>query len=167
MSEEGDFPKTDDGLAASTKRLADWTFSLQGVGADLKALMTEFKTYWRSLMPAMAMEGTAIAAGEPKVSGGGVTVRQGSNVNQTHFTEHSKLLPWLIFTSVLSGFSLATAIFVLIEFAQMQNNMARMAIHMTSNDALLLRERIIQPGDMWRGPEGNLEYGRGDRPLKK
>lgn len=78
-----------------------------------------------------------------------------------------KLVPWLIFTSMLSGFSLATTIFVLIEFAQMQNNMARMAVHIQSNDALLLREGIIQPGDQWAGPEGNLEYGRKDRPKQR
>jgi hypothetical protein len=86
---------------------------------------------------------------------------------ETHNHEgNTKLLPWLIFTSVLSGFSLATAIFVLIEFAQIQNDMARMATHLMSNDALLLRERIIQPGDLYHGPEGNLEYGRKDQPRK-
>jgi hypothetical protein len=93
-----------------------------------------------------------------------VMAEQGANVNSNHFTESNKLLPWLIFTSILSGFSLATAVFVLIEFAEMQNNMARMAVHIMSNDALLLREGILQPGDQWHGPEGNLEYGRKDRP---
>lgn len=91
----------------------------------------------------------------------------GANVNSNHFTEHSKLLPWMIFTAILSGFTLATSIFLMIEYAQMQNNMARMAVHIMSNDALLLREGIIQPGDQWAGPEGNLEYGRGDQPKKR
>jgi hypothetical protein len=87
-------------------------------------------------------------------SGGGAQIHEGN----------LKLIPWLMFTSILSGVSLATAIFLMIEYAQMQNNMARMAIHITSNDALLLREGILQPGDQWAGPEGNLEYGRKDQP---
>lgn len=37
-------------VAASTKRLAEWTFSLQGVGADLKRLMVEVKNWVRSQM---------------------------------------------------------------------------------------------------------------------
>jgi len=75
---EGDFPTTDDNLAASTKRLADWTFSLQGVGADLKQLMNEFKTYWRGLMPATA-EGTIMAAliPESKETAHSISMRQG------------------------------------------------------------------------------------------
>lgn len=80
---------------------------------------------------------------------------------------NTKLVPWLVFTAVLSGFSLATAIFVMIQFAQMQSNMSRMGVHMMSNDALLLREGILQPGDQWAGPEGNLEYGRKDRPKER
>ena len=56
MTEEGDFPKTDDNLASSTKRLADWTFSLQGVGADLKSLVNEFKTFWRDRMASMSQQ---------------------------------------------------------------------------------------------------------------
>lgn len=98
------------------------------------------------------------ARGGGNVAGGGAAHVHEGNV---------KLLPWLIFTSILSGFSLASAVFVLIEFAQMQNNMARMGIHLMSNDALLLRERIIQPGDMWYGSEGNLEYGRKDQPSQR
>jgi hypothetical protein len=77
---------------------------------------------------------------------------------------NTKLIPWLVLTAMLSGFALATGVIVSIRMAQMENNQARMAVHMMSNDALLLRERIIQPGDMWYGPEGNLEYGRKDQP---
>jgi len=77
-----------------------------------------------------------------------------------------KIVPWLVFTSVLSGISLATAIFMMIQYAQIQNDMARMSVHVMSNDALLLREGILQPGDKWYGPEGNLEYGRKDQPKR-
>lgn len=78
-----------------------------------------------------------------------------------------KIVPWLVFTAILSGFSLATSVFLLIEYAHQQNNMARMAVHIMSNDALLLREGILQPGDQWYGPEGNLEYGRKDQPKQR
>jgi len=97
-----------------------------------------------------------------------LTVHEGGNLNNAQFHEGNvKLIPWLILSSVLSGFALAAAIFILTEFAQMQSNMARMSIHVMSNDALLLREGIMQPGDQWAGPEGNLEYGRRDQPRKK
>ncbi len=76
MADEGDFPTTDDNLAASTKRLADWTFSLQGVGADLKALVNEFKTYWRSAKPSMAMVEDRLIS-EIKSTPAAVTLRQG------------------------------------------------------------------------------------------
>jgi hypothetical protein len=88
MADEGDFPTTDDSMAASTKRLADWTFSLQGVGADLKGVVNDLKDYWRKLTPSMAMavpESAAVA--EPKgVSIGGINMRQGSIRNRINFT---------------------------------------------------------------------------------
>lgn len=80
---------------------------------------------------------------------------------------NTKLVPWLVLTAILSGFALATGIFVMVQFAQMENNQARMAVHIMSNDALLLREGIMQPGDQWYGPEGNLEYGRKDQPKQR
>lgn len=80
---------------------------------------------------------------------------------------NTKLIPWLVLTAMLSGFSLASGIFVMVQFAQMENNQARMSVHIMSNDALLMREGILKPGDQWAGPEGNLEYGRKDQPRKK
>lgn len=50
ITEEGDLPTSADGVLASTKRLAEWTFSLQGVGADLKALVAEIKAWARTQM---------------------------------------------------------------------------------------------------------------------
>jgi hypothetical protein len=102
----------------------------------------------------------------------GDEVNHGAQASAPHATASSaavhegntKLVPWLVFTAMLSGFSLATCIFVMVQFAQMQNNMARMGVHIMSSDALLLREGILQPGDQWAGPEGNLEYGRKDQP---
>ena len=94
---------------------------------------------------------------------GGGNVAGGAAIHEGN----TKLLPWLMISAIFSGFALASGIFVMIQFAQMENNMARMSIHIMSNDALLLREGIMQPGDQWAGPEGNLEYGRKDQPRKK
>lgn len=125
MTDEGDFPTTDD-LAASTKRLADWTFSLQGVGADLKALMTEFKTYWRGMMPAIA-EGVTMAPliPESKEAGRGLSMRQGSNVNYSPTVEHSKLLPMLMMTAVFSGIALGVSIMTVIYVNHNQSTLER------------------------------------------
>lgn len=46
----GDVATEQEDIVSSTKRLAEWTFSLQGVGADLKRLMTEVKDWARSQM---------------------------------------------------------------------------------------------------------------------
>lgn len=97
-----------------------------------------------------------------------VRAAERANLNHTQIHEGNiKVVPWLILSAIVSGFSIAISIFVLIRMAQMENNQARMAVHMMSNDALLLRERLIQPGDMWYGPEGNLEYGRKDQPNQR
>lgn len=107
-----------------------------------------------------------------------VDARGGGNVNQNHFIEHSKLLPWLMLTAIFSGMAMSGIIFCYIyvhdihesdrdEIVLMKHEMGRMATHLMSNDALLLRERIIQPGDMFHGPEGNLEYGRKDQPNQR
>ena len=97
-----------------------------------------------------------------------VRAAERANLNHTNITEGNiKVVPWLVLSAIVSGFSVAISIFVLIRMAQMENNQARMAVHMMSNDALLLRERLIQPGDMWYGPEGNLEYGRKDQPNER
>jgi hypothetical protein len=94
---------------------------------------------------------------------GGGNIAGGASITEGNI----KVVPWLVLSSIVSGFAIAISAIVLIRMAQMENNQARMAVHMMSNDALLLRERIIQPGDMWYGPEGNLEYGRQDQPKRK
>lgn len=104
---------------------------------------------------------------EPVNNGVQITASGSAGANAAIHEGNTKLLPWLIFNAMLSGFSLAVAIFVMVQFAQMQNNMARMGVHIMSNDALLLREGIMQPGDQWAGPEGNIEYGRKDQPKQR
>lgn len=77
---------------------------------------------------------------------------------------NTKLLPWLVLMALLCGISLGATVFCLIRMASIEGGFARMSVHIMSNDALLLREGLMQPGDMWRGPEANLEYGRRDQP---
>lgn len=48
--EEGSFPNSSNNLENSTKRLAEWTFSLQGVGADLRQVVKELKAWVGSKM---------------------------------------------------------------------------------------------------------------------
>lgn len=107
-----------------------------------------------------------------------VRATERANLNHTQITEHSKLLPWLMFTAVFSGLALATSVFCYLsihdlherdrdEIVIMKNDLIRFRVQLMSNDALLLREGIKQPSDMWNGPEGNLEYGRKDRPKGK
>jgi len=94
-----------------------------------------------------------------------ITATGRANVANASFQEGNiKLIPWLMFTSILAGISVATSIILMILFAQVKSDQARMAVHIMSNDALMLREGIMQPGDQWAGPEGNLEYGFKDKP---
>ena len=105
--------------------------------------------------PSLMNHGSIVSA--PHSSGANAAVHEGN----------TKLVPWLVLTAILSGFSIcANWIMTKIPVAR-ENNQARMAVHLMSNDALLLREGIIQPGDQWAGPEGNLEYGRKDQPRKR
>lgn len=107
-----------------------------------------------------------------------VRAAERANLNHTQITEHSKLLPWLMVTAVFSGIGLSTSVFCYIsihdlherdrdEINIVKNDLIRLRVQLMSNDALLLREGIKQPGDMYYGPEGNLEYGRKDRPKEK
>lgn len=111
---------------------------------------------------------------DKSVHGNSAPISQANN----NFHEHSKLLPWLMVTALFSGFALATSIFCYTsihdlherdrdELVIIKNDMIRFRVQLMSNDALLLREGIKQPGDMWYGPEGNLEYGRKDQPRKR
>lgn len=83
---------------------------------------------------------------------------------------NTKLVPWLMIMALFSGFGMAASLFGLLRTQQqndvvslMQNEMARMRVHIMSNDALLLREGVMKPGDQYWGPEGNIEYGRKDQ----
>jgi hypothetical protein len=78
------------------------------------------------------------------------------------FTEHSKLLPWLMLTAVLSGFAVA---FSILTFFYMHDQMLRdqrsyeqMRVQVLSQNAILQRQGFIKPGDEWMGPEGNLQF---------
>ena len=163
MTDEGDSTTTDDdSVAASTKRLADWTFSLQGVGADLKTLMSEFKAYWRNMMPAPA-GGTAMAALIPEPEErripSGIRVRQGAQILEQHTVEHSKLLPWLMLTCILSGFAVS---FSVLSFVYIHDRADRsdklsneLRIRLEDQQVALQIAGILKPGDAITGPGAN------------
>ncbi len=89
-----------------------------------------------------------------------VDARGGGNINQNHFTEHSKLLPWLMMCAVMSGFSMAMSAAAIGAAWVMYTKFHVLTVTVDNHDALMLREGIKQPGDIAKGPNGNLEHRR-------
>ncbi len=92
-----------------------------------------------------------------------VDARGGGNVNQNHFTEHSKLLPWLMLCAMLSGFSVSISVITLIWASITARESRVLQQQVMDQSALLLREGIRQPGDLTNGPSGNLNYPRKEK----
>lgn len=89
-----------------------------------------------------------------------------------------KLVPWLMMMAIFSGFALATSVLCYIylhdvhqadrdEIVVMKNDLIRFRVQLMSRDALMIREGILKEGDMWEGPEANLEYGHKDQPRQR
>jgi len=105
------------------------------------------------------------------MNGSVIAATERANLNNTQIHEgNTKLVPWLMIMALFSGFGMAASVFGLLRIQQqndsialIQNEMARMRVHIMSNDALLLREGVMKPGDQYLGPEGNLEYGLKDK----
>lgn len=87
-----------------------------------------------------------------------VQAEAGANVNSNHFTEHSKLLPWLMLCAVLSGFAVSLSIMTLIWASITARESRVLQQQVMDQSALLLREGIRQPGDETNGPSGNTDY---------
>jgi len=91
-----------------------------------------------------------------------IDAHAGGNVNSNHFSEHSRLLPWLMLTSILAGFSVAmstlTFIYLHDQMLRDQRSTEQLRIQVLSQNAILLREGFVRPGDEWMGPEGNLQF---------
>jgi hypothetical protein len=87
----------------------------------------------------------------------------GANVNANHFTEHSKLLPWLMLCCIMSAFAMATSMFATGAVWVLYTKFHVLTVTVDNHDALMLREGIKQPGDIAKGPNGNLEYKRKER----
>lgn len=186
MEEEIDFPKSTDpksnDLATSTKRLADWTFSLQGVGADLKNLMHEFKTYWRNKMATLPAETSVQSAPTVPVGGvhdsnyqGGITINLGG----------STLVVVVLLMTVIGAAAVTMGMDISDRqaFSREFDRRAAQAQRESDQRALLLNEHLqdlqrqyrmtelklddwtvvahrsglVLPGDYTRGPQGNLD----------
>lgn len=52
-----------------------------------------------------------------------IAAHEGANINQTHFTEHSKLLPWLMFISILGGMALGLSLATMANQSQSESRM--------------------------------------------
>jgi len=81
--------------------------------------------------------------------------------------ESNKLLPWLMVMAMFSAVSMVIAIgagmcawWASKEFKQVQ-------VQLMYTNAIMLREGLVQPGDMVYGPEGNLEYKRHELKRKE
>jgi hypothetical protein len=76
--------------------------------------------------------------------------------------EHSKLLPWLMLTSMLAAFSVAmcflTFMYLHDQMLRDQRSFEQLRVQVLSQNAILQKRGFILPGDEWLGPEGNLEF---------
>lgn len=72
--------------------------------------------------------------------------------------ESSKLLPWLMLTAILSGVAIVTGLVSCFVAWKNVNEAKQVQIQLMYANAIMLREGLVQPGDMVYGPEGNLEY---------
>jgi hypothetical protein len=87
-----------------------------------------------------------------------ITAHPHSVVQHHHNTEHSKLLPWLMLCAMLSGFAVAASVFCIIVMGWLMHEYHVMTITVENHDSLMMRYGIKQPGDVMRGPNGNLDY---------
>lgn len=70
--------------------------------------------------------------------------------------ESSKLLPWLMFCSILSGIALATSLFVMMDYrAQLFRNEREyrlLELQVQDQSAIMIREGLKRPSDQINGP---------------
>lgn len=78
---------------------------------------------------------------------------QGASVIQV---ESSRLLPWLMLTCILSGFAVATAVFAIVELARAERETRLLQIQQQMTNAWLARAGLVEPMDVYNGPEGNF-----------
>lgn len=72
--------------------------------------------------------------------------------------ESSKLLPWLMLCALISGAAIVIAVIGGIVAWENSKEAKQVQIQLMYANAIMLREGLVQPGDMVYGPEGNLEY---------
>jgi len=80
-----------------------------------------------------------------------------SQANNT-FHEHSKLLPWIMLCCIISSFGMAMSVFSVGAVWVLYTKFHVLTVTVDNHDALMLREGIKQPGDVAKGPNGNLEF---------
>lgn len=76
------------------------------------------------------------------------------NVNRIEFSERALSIIAIVFGSVAIVLTLTLAWMV----GALMREAKQVQIQLMYANAIMLREGIVQPGDMVYGPEGNLEY---------
>ena len=77
-----------------------------------------------------------------------------SNVNRVEISERTLSIVALVFGSIAIVLTLTLAWMV----GALMREAKQVQIQLMYANAIMLREGIVQPGDMVYGPEGNLEY---------
>lgn len=72
--------------------------------------------------------------------------------------ESSRLLPWLILSYMFSGFAISFSMFTYYQMTRSEREFALVKLQLMDQQALLLRDGLVQPNDIVRGPAGNLYY---------
>jgi len=89
--------------------------------------------------------------------------RGGGNIASAdahHHEGNTKLVPWLMLCAIMSGFSMAMSCAAIGAAWIMYTKFHVLTVTVDNHDALMLREGIKQPGDVAKGPNGNLEFRR-------
>lgn len=74
----------------------------------------------------------------------------------------TKLVPWMMLTCILAAFAMAFSLMTFFylhdQMLSTQRSAELMRIQVLSQNAIMLRQGFIKPGDEWDGPEGNLQF---------
>lgn len=77
---------------------------------------------------------------------------QGASVIQV---ESSRFLPWLMLCCLLSGFAVAFSCFTFYQLTRTEREYELLKIQQQMTNAWLARAGMVEPMDVYQGPEGN------------
>ena len=71
---------------------------------------------------------------------------------------NTKLVPWLMLCALLSGFAVAFSCFCFYQLTRSEREYRLLQIQQQMTNAWLARAGLVEPMDVYVGPEGNLFY---------